>query len=114
MSASTFTHWHDARLEPSVRSRSRSSREQFTAGSTLTIDTTDFDEFHELTPGWNIEHQLIGEKRPRVTSSSVMTPTLQVALVQHAAGYCSQGQNPKGTLSMPVPLEESRPMILRG
>jgi hypothetical protein len=50
----------------------------------------------------------------RSTVLLVMTPSLHVAIVQHAMGYSSQGDNPAGAISIGVRVDEARPMVYRG
>lgn len=92
----------------------RCSIQRSPAGQLVSVDTGDFDEFLQNAPGWNIEYQLIGANPPHSTIDVAMTPSVQFGLVRHAAGYCSQGQNPTGTLSFAVPCTEMQPMIYRG
>lgn len=84
------------------------------AGAIIHVDTNDFEEFRHFTLGWNIEHQLIGAKKTHIKMASVMTKNMQLARVQHLNGYSSQGEGPKGMVSIAVPLDEARPMIHRG
>ena len=88
--------------------------QRFPAGQLVSVDAGDFDEFRQKAPGWNIEYQLIGANPPHSTIDAAMTPSVQFGLVQHSAGYGSQGQNPTGTLSFVVPCTEMQPMIYRG
>lgn len=85
--------------------------ERMSAGAIVSVDTADFEEFCDFAVGWNLDHQLIGRNKPHIQMFIVMTPALQLAMVESSAGYCSQGQNPKGSLSIAVPLDESRPMV---
>ena len=83
-------------------------------GRIISVDTDDFDEFRQQAPGWKIDHQLTGT-RPRHSALHVaITPSLQFGLVQHAMGYCSQGQNPTGALTLVTPCNPAQPMIYRG
>ncbi len=94
--------------------RSRCCLERMPAGTIISVDTTDFEEFCDFAVGWNIDHQLIGRKKPRLELSMVTTPALQLGLVRSSAGYCSQGENPIGTVSIAVPIDDARPMIYSG
>jgi AraC-like DNA-binding protein len=88
--------------------------QQLRAGLTLSLDTRDFHAFRQAALGWSLEHQWIGSRPPHTTMSLVMTQSLQIADVQHAMGYSSQGNNPKGAFSVFVPLDQRAPMVLRG
>jgi AraC family transcriptional regulator, ethanolamine operon transcriptional activator len=84
------------------------------AGTIIHVNTSDFEEFRHFTLGWNIDHQLISAQKTHIRVVSVMTKNIQLARVQHLNGYSSQGEGPKGTVSIAVPLDEARPMIHRG
>ena len=84
---------------------------RFSSGAVASVNTNDFEEFCDFAVGWNLDHQLIGRSKPQINMFIVMTPALQLAMVQSSAGYSSQGQNPKGSLSIAVPLDETRPMV---
>jgi AraC family ethanolamine operon transcriptional activator len=87
--------------------------EAFAAGRVVSIDTDEFDEFNECAAGWSVQHHVLGGSC-RSTVFVVTTPSLQVGIAQHTMGYSSQGENPAGTLSLVVPLDDARPMIHRG
>jgi AraC family transcriptional regulator, ethanolamine operon transcriptional activator len=91
--------------------RKRCNLERFSSGAIISVDKADFEEFCDFAIGWNIDHQLIGRTKPDMNTYVVMTPDVQLAMVQSSAGYSSQGQNPKGSMSIAVPLDESRPMV---
>ncbi|MBV8569490.1 MAG: helix-turn-helix transcriptional regulator [Acidobacteriaceae bacterium] len=88
--------------------------EKFRLGALVSVDTRDFEEFCDFAAGWDIDHQLIGRTRPRMTVAGLIAPGLQLALVEQAAPYSSQGQNPTGMISVAVSLDQRRPMIHRG
>ena len=100
-----------ARQLSGVSARPGCNLKRFSSGAIVSVDTSDFEEFCDFAVGWNLDHQLIGRNKPHIKMSLVMTPVLQLAMVQSSAGYSSQGQNPKGSLSIAVPLDESRPMV---
>jgi len=89
----------------------RSGLERFPASVIVSVDTDDFEEFCGHAVGWNIEYQLIGRGMPRIKAFGVMTQSLQLALVEHSLGYCSQGDTPKGSVALAVPLDDLRPMV---
>ena len=104
-----------ARFEPLLATlRPQCKLESFRAGSLISANTTDFEEFCELAAGWKMDHQLIGYGKPSVKCSGVLTRSFQVVLVEHAAGYSSQGETPKETVSFLVPLDPQRRLIHRG
>ncbi|BCS32058.1 hypothetical protein TBR22_A12630 [Luteitalea sp. TBR-22] len=77
------------------------------------IVTNEFDELNECAAGWSLVHQPL-----KATCHSdaflVMTPSLQVGHIAHSAAYTSQGQAPRGSVVMGIPLDQSRPMLQRG
>ena len=88
--------------------------ECFSAGSLFSIETNSFDEFCAYVSGWNIDHQLLGRGRPHIKTFGIMTKFLQLGLVEHSAGYSSQGDTPGGTFTLATSLDETRPLIYRG
>lgn len=88
--------------------------ESFRAGDIVTVDTDDFSEFCSFARGWNIDHQLVGRGNPCVKCFAIVTQSLQVGLTEHSLGYCSQGDVPKGTVTLWAPVDDSRPVIHRG
>jgi len=86
---------------------------RYPAGTVTHVNTDDFEQFREFTLGWNLDHQLMGTGN-HIRMFLVTTPTMQFGRVQHSSGYSSQGENPKGTISFALPLDEARPMIHRG
>jgi AraC-like DNA-binding protein len=80
----------------------------------VSIDTNDVDEFLRHAAGWSVEYRVLNATAFKSTLSVLTAPSLQVASVQHAMGYSSQGQNPAGTLSVVVPVDGARPMVCRG
>ena len=87
--------------------------EGFPAGAILSITTDDFDEFRQLSVGWDADYYLIGRGKPRIKTFAVMTQSVQLALVEHYLGYSAQGNNPRGCLTFIVPLDEDQPMLHR-
>lgn len=92
----------------------RRREEAFPAGMVLSLDTHEFDELNQLAAGWSVQHHPLGARACRSTLFMVKTASLQVAHVQHAVGYSSQGESPAGMLSFAAPLDEARPMVHRG
>jgi AraC-like DNA-binding protein len=87
--------------------------EAFPAGRIVSIDTHEFDEFNECAAGWSVQHHVLGASC-RSSVFLVTTPSLQVVIAQHTAGYSSQGATPVGTVSVAVPVDDALPMVLRG
>ncbi|MGE5358197.1 MAG: hypothetical protein ACM3NQ_04210, partial [Bacteroidales bacterium] len=92
----------------------RGEIQRLRAGLIISLDTDDFDTFRAAALGWVLEHQWIGARKPHTTLSAVMTPSLQIAHVQHSMGYGSQGRNPHGAVTLVLPLDHTAPMIHRG
>jgi AraC family transcriptional regulator, ethanolamine operon transcriptional activator len=88
--------------------------ERFAAGAIIQVDTNDFEEFRDFTLGWNIDHQLIDSKKPHIKMSAITTAAIQLGRTELSMAYSSQGEGPKGTVSIAVPLDEARPMTLHG
>ena len=88
--------------------------DSFRAGGIITVDTHDYDEFCRHAPGWTIDHQLIGRGNPHIKRFAVLTPFLQIGFTEHLRGYCSQGDVPKGTVTLWAPTDHSRPVVHRG
>jgi AraC-like DNA-binding protein len=83
------------------------------AARVVSIDTHEFDEFNECAAGWAVQHHVLGASC-HSSAFLVATPSLQVAFVQHTTGYSSQGATPPGTISVACPVDDARPMVLRG
>ncbi len=88
--------------------------EHFPSGLLLSAHTNDFEEFGEVAKGWKMDHQLIGGCRPSVRCFGLLSRSFQLALVEHLAGYCSQGETPKGSVTFAAPLDDGLPMVHRG
>lgn len=99
---------------PTATASGHGRLEKYPAGLIISVDTDDFEEFCGYAVGWNIDHQLIGRGKPRIKTFGVMTRSVQLALVEHSLGYCSQGDTPKGSVTLAVPVDEARPMVHRG
>jgi AraC-like DNA-binding protein len=109
--ASSFIPWQADALDTPLPAGSHA--ETFSAGQVVSIDTDEFDEFNESVAGWSVQYHAL-DATCHSTVSAVMTPSLQVALVQHTRGYSSQGTNPAGTMSLAIPVDDTRPMVHRG
>jgi hypothetical protein len=81
--AAPITHIDHAGLKsPAPIARSTCQIERFAAGASIQVDTSDFEEFRAFTPGWNIDYQLIGDKKSHIKVSAVTTAAVQLARVQ--------------------------------
>ena len=86
----------------------------FATGRVFSIDTDEVEEFNRNTGGWAVQYHVLDSGAFRSAGSLVITPSLQVGLVQHAMGYSSQGENPAGAISIVVRIDATRPMVYRG
>src|SRR5512134_1333819 len=84
--ASPFIPWQADALDTRMPRRTGSHVETFSAGQVVSIDTDEFDEFNESVAGWSVQYHAL-DATCHSTASAVMTPSLQVALVQHTKGY---------------------------
>jgi AraC family ethanolamine operon transcriptional activator len=84
------------------------------SGRVDSFDTDDVDELNQHSGGWSVQYHVLNATAFRSAAFLVITPSLQVAPVQQAMGYSSQGDTPAGALSMMVRLDEARPMVFRG
>ena len=88
--------------------------EKLPAGRVVSIDTNQLDEFNQYATGWSVRYHPLNSTKWRTRMLLAGTPSLQLGFVRHAVGYSSQGENPAGTLSIVVPIDEKRPMVHRG